>query len=132
MSLLKVYALIALVISSLFSAPSYGEDWQRVSVDSGLNKIYFDADSFELNEDGVAVWIMVDFATSVMGVLSRKSHVQMNCALGTFRLNRQVLYEEGFGSGQSYVTDVKSAFMSKATSNPTVAVVMDRVCMFKP
>jgi hypothetical protein len=82
MSLLKVYALIALVISSLFSAPSYGEDWQRVSVDSGLNKIYFDADSFELNEDGVAVWIMVDFATSVMGVLSRKSHVQMNCALG--------------------------------------------------
>jgi hypothetical protein len=65
-------------------------------------------------------------------VLSRKSHVQMNCALGTFRLNRQVLYEEGFGSGQSYVTDVKSAFMSKATSNPTVAVVMDRVCMFKP
>ena len=132
MSFLKVFALIAVLIASLVSAPSYGEDWQRVSVDSGPNKIYFDADSFELNEDGVAVWIMVDFATSVMGVLSRKSHVQMNCALGTFKLNRQVLYEEGFGSGQSYVTDVKSALMSKASSNPSVAVVMDKVCTVKP
>ena len=134
MSLLKLksISLVAMALCAAEVGVCYGEDWQRISGDSEPNKIYYDADSFELNKEGVSIWIMVDFAASVMGVLSKKIHVQMNCENQTHILFRQELFEGEFGSGQPYITDMKSAQVSEAASNPAVSVVMNEVCPALP
>lgn len=131
-SLLKRCFLYVIALCALAAIPCHGEDWASVTSDAGPNKTYYDLDSLELGERSISLWIMVDFATSVMGVLSRKMHVQMNCEKRTYRFYRQVLYEERFGSGQSYITDIKSTKMSDAASNSDVLAVMNEVCKTRP
>lgn len=128
MSFLKCISFAVIMLGALGPISCLGEEWERVSSDEGLNKVYYDLDSLESNEEGVSLWIMVDFATSVMGVLSRKTHIDLNCKQRTYRLYRQILYEDHLGSGQSYISDIKSTKMSEAASNPVVSVVMDVVC----
>lgn len=129
---LKSIYLVAMALCALGSGVCYGEDWQRVSGDLEPDKIYYDADSLEVNKKGVFIWIMVDFANSVMGVLSKKMHVQLNCENQTHILFRQELFEGEFGSGQPYITEMKSTKASEAASNPVVSVVMNEVCQALP
>ena len=129
---LKSIYLVAMVLCALELGVCYGEDWQRVSGDLEPDKIYYDVDSLEVNKKGVFIWIMVDFANSVMGVLSKKMHVQLNCENQTHILFRQELFEGEFGSGQPYITEMKSTKASEAASNPVVSVVMNEVCQALP
>jgi len=129
---LKSIYLVAMVLCALELGVCYGEDWQRVSGDLEPDKIYYDVDSLEVNKKGVFIWIMVDFANSVMGVLSKKMHAQLNCENQTHILFRQELFEGEFGSGQPYITEMKSTKASEAASNPVVSVVMNEVCQALP
>ena len=129
---LKSIYLVAMALCALELGVCYGEDWQRVSGDLEPDRIYYDADSLEVNKKGVFIWIMVDFANSVMGVLSKKMHVQLNCENQTHILFRQELFEGEFGSGQPYITEMKSTKASEAASNPVVSVVMNEVCQALP
>ena len=128
MSSLKPIFTVTVALSMLVAAPCYSEDWERVSSDTEADKVYYDLDSIESNAQGVYVWIMVDFSTSVMGVFSKKSHVQMDCDKKTYRIHQEILFESSFGSGEAYVTDVITAEIIPVAKDQGLVNVMNGVC----
>ena len=106
MILLKSVVLLAVVCCGVISIPAYSEDWVSIRTSEPQKTEYYDADSIKRIAMDIFFWSMVDFKFPVMGILSRKNYIELDCDRALYRVRKQILYEGSRGTGQAYESDM--------------------------
>jgi hypothetical protein len=72
---------------------------------------------------------MVDFKFPVMGILSRKNYIELDCDRALYRVRKQILYEGSRGTGQAYESDMAKSEMLQGLTVPVISEVMTKFCI---
>ncbi len=126
---MKPIFLLAVSVCAVISLSVHSEDWIAIHSEEKQKTEYYDADSIKVIDGNIFFWSMVDFKLPVMGVLSRKNYVELNCALGRYRLREQILYEGSRGAGQAYESEIVKAEMVPVSSVAVISEVIDKYCI---
>jgi hypothetical protein len=129
MILLKSVVLLAVFCCGVISIPAYSEDWVAIRTSEPQKTEYYDADSIKRIARDIFFWSMVDFKFPVMGILSRKNYIELDCDRSLYRVRKQILYEGSRGTGQAYESDMAKSEMLQGLTVSVISEVMTKFCI---
>ena len=90
-------------MTALRSTSAFGEEWIPIS-ETTEGMTYYDVNSMKSRENWITVVTMIDLNSNQMGILSRQTHLEIECNEDRYRILRQTLFEENMGNGTGYST----------------------------
>ncbi len=90
--------LTILLFSILISFNSYGE-WKYILETIGGNTYYVDKDTIKEDKGYVYFWYLDDYTYSLLGTMSEKRYIQVDCGVNRFKTLSFISYLQPMGGG---------------------------------